>query len=56
MPTGSCKLLGRGAGLPLPQLRDVHTHVVTLSGGISTVVYNGVGDCLVPVVFVLGNL
>jgi hypothetical protein len=41
------------AGWPLPQLWDVHTHQVTLSGTSSTVVYAAGADCLVPVVFVL---
>ncbi|GAB61060.1 MAG: DUF3344 domain-containing protein [Candidatus Jettenia sp.] len=46
-------------GLPLPQLWDVHTHVVTFSGTSSIVVYTAKDpnaanlDCLVPVVFVL---
>jgi hypothetical protein len=41
------------AGWPLPQLWDVHTHQVTLSGTSSTVVYTASTDCLVPVVFAL---
>lgn len=44
------------AGWPLPQLWDVHTHIVSfISGfpGSSTVDYTSPGDCLVPVVFVL---
>lgn len=44
-------------GFPLPQLYDVHTHKVTLSGTASTVVYTDPGpapyDCLVPVHFVI---
>jgi hypothetical protein len=46
------------AGLPLPQLWDVHTHVVTYPRGVasSVVSYSAGADCLVPVVFVLqGN-
>jgi len=41
------------AGWPVPQLWDVHTHQVTLSGTTSTVVYTAGVDCLTPVVFVL---
>jgi len=43
------------AGIPLPQLWDVHTHMVTYSGGAasSVVRYSSGSDCLVPVVFVL---
>lgn len=41
------------AGLPLPQLWDVHTHRVSLSGTFSTVGYTSGGDCLVPVVFII---
>jgi hypothetical protein len=42
------------AGLPLPQLWDVHTHIVSYTPTSSTVSYTaGTGDCLVPVVFVL---
>jgi hypothetical protein len=40
------------AGLPLVQLWDVHTHIVSYTS--STVEYTAAtGDCLVPVVFVL---
>jgi len=42
------------AGLPLVQLWDVHTHVVSYTSTSSTVEYTAAtGDCLVPVVFVL---
>jgi hypothetical protein len=41
------------AGLPLPQLWDVHTHVVSVVNPSSLVSYTSAGDCLVPVVFVL---
>jgi len=40
------------AGLPLVQLWDVHTHIVS-PGTSSLVEYFSPGDCLVPVVFVL---
>lgn len=40
-------------GLPLPQLWDVHTHIVTFSGTSSVVEYTAGTDCLVPVVFIL---
>ncbi|UJS16063.1 MAG: DUF3344 domain-containing protein [Candidatus Jettenia sp.] len=47
-------------GLPLPQLWDVHTHPVTLSGTSSVVIYTSpdtdirvTADCLIPVAFVL---
>lgn len=43
------------AGWPLPQLWDVHTHIVKLAGTCSIVKYTANGDCLVPVVFILGN-
>jgi hypothetical protein len=42
------------AGLPLVQLWDVHTHIVSYTSTESTVEYTAAtGDCLVPVVFVL---
>jgi hypothetical protein len=41
------------AGLPLVQLWDVHTHIVSYTGTSSLVEYFSSGDCLVPVVFVL---
>ena len=41
------------AGWPLPQLWDVHTHIVSYTSGSSTVRYTAGTDCLVPVVFVL---
>ena len=40
-------------GLTLPQLWDTHTHLVTLSGGVSKLTYDAGSDCLVPVGFVL---
>ncbi|MDR4506942.1 MAG: DUF3344 domain-containing protein [Candidatus Brocadiaceae bacterium] len=40
-------------GLPLPQLWDVHTHIVKMDGQASTIIYNAGSDCLVPVVFIL---
>jgi hypothetical protein len=43
-------------GLPLPQLWDVHTHVVALVNPSSVVSYTAGSDCLVPVFFILqGN-
>lgn len=41
------------AGWPLTQLWDVHTHLVNLGSGSSTVVYTSPGDCLVPVAFAI---
>lgn len=41
------------AGLPLPQLWDVHTHEVEITGSTSTIGYTAGADCLVPVAFVL---
>jgi hypothetical protein len=41
------------AGLPLPQLWDVHTHNASIANPSSVVKYVSSGDCLVPVVFVV---
>jgi hypothetical protein len=41
------------AGLPLVQLWDVHTQIVSFTSASSLVSYSTPGDCLVPVVFVL---
>lgn len=41
------------AGWPLPQLWDVHTHRVKFFPNQSKVVYEGVGDYVVPVAFAL---
>ena len=45
------------AGWPTPQLWDVHTHNVGLgtSSLSSVIVYTAPTDCLVPVVFIVGN-
>ena len=40
-------------GWPLPQLWDTHTHHVRLDGTIANVRYQGGGDCLVPVAFII---
>jgi len=40
-------------GLPLPQLWDVTTHIVSFTGRPSVVSYTSGSDCLVPVAFVL---
>ncbi len=40
-------------GWPLVQLWDTHTHRVNLQKNASQVRYQGVGDCLVPVAFVI---
>lgn len=45
------------AGLPTPQLWDVHTHDVTLNGTTSSVVdYTTPTDCVAPVVFIIDKL
>jgi len=41
------------SGLPLPQLWDVHTHNVNLSGTSSAVNYSTPGDCVAPVAFIV---
>ncbi|RJR42608.1 MAG: DUF3344 domain-containing protein [Deltaproteobacteria bacterium] len=52
-PTVAASDWDGSTGLPLTQLWDVHTHIVQLNGTSSTVAYTGVGDCLVPVAFVI---
>jgi hypothetical protein len=51
-PVGNADWDG-SAGWPLPQLWDVVSHGVTLSGTSSVVGYSSSGDCLVPVMFVI---
>lgn len=41
------------AGLPMPQLWDVHSHVVTVRTSPSVVSWVATGDCLVPTVLVI---